>query len=384
MYVFLGVLLALVALLHVYAWHRLLHAPEWPRAVRRVGVVALIALAVMVPIGVSAPRWAGPEAGRVLVLVGCTWVGVLFLLFSTLVVLDVGRGGARLVRRGPPGVDLERRRFLARAVAGVAGAGTASLSAVAFAEAARPPEVVRLRVPIARLPEAFEGLRVVQWSDVHVGPLLGRGFVDDLVARTNALAPDVVAITGDLVDGDVPTLADAVAPLAALRARHGVFFSTGNHEYYSGVDPWLAHLRGLGVRVLRNERVEIERGGARLAVAGVDDAGASRWPGHGPDADRALAGRDPQVPVVFLAHQPKQMHEARRLGADLVLSGHTHGGQIFPFGLFVRLTQPAVAGLHRFGDTWLYVNRGTGFWGPPMRLANPAEITVFELVRAPS
>jgi predicted MPP superfamily phosphohydrolase len=317
--------------------------------------------------------------------VGATWAGVVFLLFVLLAVLDVLRGTAWLLRaRRPKATDLERRRFLARAVAGVAGAGAAGLSGAAVAEAARAPEVVRLRVPIARLPAAFEGFRIVQWSDLHAGPLIRRAFVEDLVQRTNALGADVVAITGDLVDGDVPTLAGAVAPLAGLRARDGVFLTTGNHEYYVGVEQWLEHLPTLGVRVLRNERVAVERGGTHLDVAGVDDASAGRWPGHGADPDRALSGRDPARPVVLLAHQPKQVHDARRLGVDLVLSGHTHGGQIFPFGLFVRLVQPAVKGLHRFGDTWLYVSRGTGFWGPPMRLANPAEITVVELVRAPA
>jgi uncharacterized protein len=383
--VFLVVVLGIVAAVHFYAWRKLVRAPQWPRPLRVVATVTLVALAVLVPVGFSAQRWARPDIARVLVLVGATWAGVVFLLFVTLAVLDLLRGAAWLVRpRRPEGMDPERRRFLARAVAGFAGAGAAGLSGAAVAEAARSPEVVRLRVPIARLPAALEGFRIVQWSDLHVGPLLQRAFVEDLVARTNALEPDVIAITGDLVDGDVPTLSDAVAPLARLRARHGVFLTTGNHEYYVGVEQWLDHLPTLGVRVLRNERVSLERGGAHLDLAGVDDASASRWPGHGTDPDRALSGRDPARPVVLLAHQPKQVHDARRLGVDLVLSGHTHGGQIFPFGLFVRLVQPAVAGLHRFGDTWLYVSRGTGFWGPPMRLGSRAEITSVELVRDPA
>ncbi len=383
--VLLLVVVGLVAALHLYVWRRFVRAPRWPLRVRRGATVALLVLAILIPVGFSAPHWAGTQTARVFVLVGATWAGVVFLLASILGTIDAGRGVAWLAqRRRPADIDVDRRRFLARTLAGVAGAGTASLSVVAIAEGSRRPEVVNVRVPIERLPPAFEGFRIVQWSDVHVGPLLRRAFVEDLVDRTNALAPDVVAITGDLVDGDVSTLRDAVEPMARLYARHGTYLTTGNHEYYFGVEQWLAHLPTLGVRVLRNERVSIERDGATIDLAGVDDASASRWPGHGTDPDRALAGRDPNRTVVLLAHQPKQVHDARRLGVDLVLSGHTHGGQIFPFGLLVRLTQPAVGGLHRFGNTWLYVSRGTGFWGPPMRLASRAEITVVELTRSPT
>jgi uncharacterized protein len=382
--VFLAVVLALVAALSFYAWRRLVVAPGWPRPVRRWSLVALIVLGVWVPIAFAAPRWAGRATPKFLVLVGATWAGVLFVLFATLVAVDVARAASAVVRRlrgKPAPVDLDRRRLLARAAAGVTGATAATLSGIAIADAAREPQIERLRIPIARLPSSFEGFRIVQWSDVHVTSLTRRAAVDDLVRRTIALDPDVVAITGDLVDGDVATLAPIVEPLRDLRARHGVYFTTGNHEYYVGVEPWLAHLTTLGVRVLRNERVAIDVGGAAIDLAGVDDASARDWPGHGADLDRALAFRDPTRPVVLLAHQPKQVHDARRLGVDLVLSGHTHGGQIAPFGLLVLLTQPAVRGLHRFDDTWLYVSRGTGSWGPPMRLANTPEITVLELVR---
>ncbi|MEK6609137.1 MAG: metallophosphoesterase, partial [Myxococcota bacterium] len=220
------------------------------------------------------------------------------------------------------------------------------------------------------------GLTIVQLTDLHVGPTLGRAFVAEVVTRTNALTPDLVAITGDLVDGSPERLQDAVAPLAELRARHGVYFVTGNHEYYSGADAWLPALARLGIRTLRNERVTIGAGAAAFDLAGVDDFTAlGMADGHGPDLPRALAGRDPSRAVVLLAHQPRAVHEAARLGVDLQLSGHTHGGQIWPFRWIVRLAQPFVAGLHRVGATQIYVSRGTGFWGPPMRLCEPAEIS---------
>jgi predicted MPP superfamily phosphohydrolase len=197
-----------------------------------------------------------------------------------------------------------------------------------------------------------------------------------VVARIEALQPDLVAITGDLVDGSVEDLREHVAPLARLaKAPRGLFFVTGNHEYYSSADAWIAQLKTLGVQTLRNERREIAPG---LWLAGIDDLTA-RGGDHAPDLPRALADRDPAQPVVLLAHQPKQFLEAAEHGVDLTLSGHTHGGQIWPFVWLVSLVQPYVAGLHRKGQSQLYVSRGTGFWGPPLRVGAPPEITLLLL-----
>jgi predicted MPP superfamily phosphohydrolase len=236
--------------------------------------------------------------------------------------------------------------------------------------------VATVEVPLAKLPAASDGTTIVQLSDLHVGAMIGRAFVEDVVRRTNALDPDLVAITGDLVDGSVPNLWDSLAPLAELRARHGVYFVTGNHEYFSGVDAWLTALPRLNIRVLDNERVAIGAGSGGFDLAGVHDYGARRMP-EGPRSDmaKALAGRDPERACVLLAHQPKSVEEAASFGVGLQLSGHTHGGQIWPFSYFVRLAQPYLAGLHRHGDTQIYVNPGTGYWGPPMRLGTRAEIT---------
>jgi len=214
---------------------------------------------------------------------------------------------------------------------------------------------------------------------MHVGGLLGREFVERVVHTANAIEPDLVAIVGDLVDGTVEQLRPALASLSSLRARHGVFFVTGNHEYYtrSGARAWMDEVDRMGIRVMRNERVVIGTEREGFDLAGVSDHGASRFPDDGPGENipMALAGRDPSRAVVLLAHQPIAIHQAARLGVDLQLSGHTHGGQIWPWGALVRLQQPFIRGLHRVGDTQLYVSCGTGYWGPPMRLGAPAEIT---------
>jgi predicted MPP superfamily phosphohydrolase len=197
----------------------------------------------------------------------------------------------------------------------------------------------------------------------------------------NAQRPDVVAIVGDLVDGELSQLRDAVAPLADLQSEQGVFFVTGNHEYFVDPRPWLRHLPTLGVQVLHNERVEIRRGTAVVDLAGIDDrtAASSGIPGQGADLDRALDGRDDDRPVVLMAHQPVQVEQASAAGVDLQLSGHTHGGQLWPFDYVVRIDQPAVEGLSRQGGTQLYVTPGVGFWGPPMRVGATPEVTVIEL-----
>jgi hypothetical protein len=233
-------------------------------------------------------------------------------------------------------------------------------------------------VPLEKLPKGASGYSIVQITDVHVGPTIGRSFVEGVVRETNLLEPDMIVITGDLVDGSVAELRELVEPLRDLRAKDGVYFVTGNHEYYSGADAWIAHLATLGIRVLRNERVDVR---GVFDLAGVDDASSARMlPHHGQDVAKALEGRDTSRAVVLLAHQPKAVSDARRGDVDLQLSGHVHGGQMVPFNWLARLDQPFIAGLHRLGTTWVYVSTGTGYWGPPMRVGPGAEITRIELV----
>jgi predicted MPP superfamily phosphohydrolase len=242
--------------------------------------------------------------------------------------------------------------------------------------------VVR-RVPIRlpRLDPALDGLRIVTFSDGHLSPTYGGRRFERVVELVNAQRPDVVAIVGDLVHGEVDELRRDVAPLADLVSRDGVYFVTGNHEYFVDTEAWLRHLRTLNIDVLRNERVAIRRGGASVDLAGIDDrtAASSGVPGHGANLDAALDGRGDSVPVALLAHQPVQVEQAEKAGVDLQLSGHTHGGQLWPFDYVVRLDQPSVEGWSRQGPTQLYVTPGVGYWGPPMRVGARPEISVVEL-----
>jgi hypothetical protein len=238
-----------------------------------------------------------------------------------------------------------------------------------------PPRLERVEHTLPRWPGSLAGLRIVQISDVHIGPILGRRFLEDLVARVNALDADLVAITGDLVDGRVDQLQGDVTPLGELRAKHGVYFVTGNHDAYSGDEAWVAHLETLGIRVLRNRRDRIELAAGSFWLAGVDDHRGDWAAGSSEDLPRALEGWDPSEPLVLLAHDPSTFKRAHRRGIHLQLSGHTHGGQIWPFRWLVRLAVPWIEGCHEAGDSRLYVSRGTGFWGPPMRILSPAEIT---------
>ncbi|MFJ6804884.1 metallophosphoesterase [Streptomyces anulatus] len=267
-----------------------------------------------------------------------------------------------------------RRLFVSRVVGGAAAA--AGLATVGYGTygVLRGPSVKRVTVPLAKLPRAAHGFRIAVVSDIHIGPILGRAHTRRIVDTINATSPDLVAVVGDLVDGSVADLGSAAEPLAALRARHGSFFVTGNHEYFSGAEQWVDHVRELGLIPLENARVEIEG----FDLAGVNDI-AGETEGQGPDFGRALGDRDRGRAAVLLAHQPVVIHDAVEHGVDLQLSGHTHGGQLWPGNFLAELANPTVAGLERYGDTQLFVSRGAGAWGPPVRVGAPSDITVVEL-----
>jgi predicted MPP superfamily phosphohydrolase len=381
--VFFALVLAIVGGVHAYFWLRLVRDTHVPFPYRPWATGALVLLAVMLPLPFIVGRRLPPQWSRLLVWPAVVWMGVMFLLLLLLLGTDIVRLAVAVGSKvgSAAALDPARRTFLARLLGSGAGLGAGLVGAVAVKQALRELTVNEITVRLARLPAASHGTTIVQLTDLHVGPTIGRAFIEDVVRRTNALAPDLVAITGDLVDGSVESLWDAVAPLGELRARHGVFFVTGNHEYFSGARPWIAALERLGIRVLANERVAIGDSDGGFDLAGVHDHTAARIdPEHRSDLARALAGRDPARELVLLAHQPKAIEEAARLGVGLQLSGHTHGGQIWPFSFFVGLAQPYVAGLHQHGDAQIYVSPGTGYWGPPMRLGTRAEITRITLV----
>jgi uncharacterized protein len=375
-----AVALAMV-LLHGYLWWRLVRGTTRPGRARRWLTLLAVVLGLLPVVTVLARSRVPAALLTPLDWVGYTWLGLAFYLFLTTLATEPVRVALHLSRRGRRTADeaaaLSRRRFLALG-AGVAAVGVAG-TGVVLANSA--PVVRRVPIRIPRLDPALAGLRIVTFSDGHLSATYGGRRFERLVETVNAQQPDVVAIVGDLVDGEVDELREDAAPLADLVSAQGVFFVTGNHEYFVDTAAWLRHLPTLGVEVLRNERVPIRRGAASFDLAGIDDrtAADSGLPGHGADLDAALDGRDDDVPVVLLAHQPVQVEQARAAGVDLQLSGHTHGGQLWPFDYAIRLDQPAVEGLSRHGDTQLYVTSGVGYWGPPMRVGARPEVTVVEL-----
>ncbi len=384
---FFTIALSLVGSVHYYIWARLVRDVAWPDPGRRIGTAIVIALFLCVPATFMLQRRLPPGHARWLFLALYTWMGVMFYLLVTLGLGDLAKLGIRAghaIQHQP--LDASRRLALARMVGGLVALVTGGATAAALASGLGKVMLRELAIKLPRLPASMNGTSIVQLTDVHLGPTIGRAFIEDLVRRTNALEPDIVAITGDLIDGEVDELRDAVAPLAKLRAKHGVYFVTGNHEYFYDADAWCAHIRSLGIRVLRNERVRIGDGDAAFDLAGVDDHEASRYAKsgaehHGQDVAGALAGRNPARECVLLAHQPRAVTQAMQHGVGLQLSGHTHGGQIWPWRYMVYLQQPIVSGLGRFGDTLVWVSNGTGYWGPPMRLGAPPEITRITLTR---
>ena len=369
----LSVAAAVVAGLHALLAAQVLLPVAEPLGLAGPARALLIALAATWVATPLAERVAPRPVVRALAWPAGVWMGVAFLLlvslgFVSLVLVALGAAEAA----GAP--DPVRLR------AGLALALGAAASAVALRGGLRPPRLVQRELALDRWPRALDGYRIVQLSDIHIGPIRGRRFAGELVQRVNALDPDLVAITGDLVDGPVRRLLPEVEPLRGLRARDGVVAVLGNHDFYSGAGDWEEALGRLGVEVLRNRHRVVRRDGAAFLLAGVDDhRGDLRQEGSPEDLPAALAGAPPELPVILLAHDPSTFPAAARRGVDLQLSGHTHGGQIWPFGVLVRLAIPFVAGVHRRAGSVLYVSRGTGFWGPPMRLLAPAEITVLRL-----
>jgi predicted MPP superfamily phosphohydrolase len=433
------VLLAML-LLHSYLWWRLVRSTTAPGRTRRRLTLLVFGLALLPAVAILTRRTLPLDAAEPLDWIAFSWLGIAFYTFLALLVLEPVRLAARLwwrnrdgghdrakeptevtpsgARRAPRRLDAAARReegtaaeavltaqlergtepdtavrpdrsviapsrrvFLARGLAATAGAVALGTAGTGAYLANSTPVVRRVPVTLTGLDPALDGLRIVSFSDGHLSATYGGRRFERLVELVNAQQPDVVAIVGDLVDGDVSELRDEAAPLADLVSAQGVFFVTGNHEYFVDTDAWMRHLPTLGIDVLRNERVPIRRGGASFDLAGIDDRTAARsgLPGHGADLDAALDGRDDAVPVVLLAHQPYMVREAQAAGVGLQLSGHTHGGQLWPFDYAIRLDQPAVEGLSRHGDTQLYVTSGAGYWGPPMRIGARPEVTVVEL-----
>lgn len=372
-------------LLHgLVAWRLLPDLSPWP-VLSTMLALALLNSVLLMPMGIGlVARLAGIGHRTTRAVTWLSWAGMGFS--STLLILTLLRElsllAALTVDLAQPGMldlgTLRRESALAVCLLGFL------ITLLGFSNARRTAAVTRVDIPIANLPPPLQGFRIVQISDIHVGPTIRRDYLRRIVAAVNRQQADMVAITGDLVDGGVRELAPHVAPLADLVSRHGSYFVTGNHEYYSGAHAWIAELRRLGIEVLLNSHVVLEHGGATAVVAGVTDFNADRFdPAHRSDPREAISGAPPDAAVrVLLAHQPRSASTAAEAGFDLQLSGHTHGGQFMPWNFFVKLQQPFVAGLHKVGRLWVYTSRGTGYWGPPKRFGAPSEITLIKLVAA--
>jgi uncharacterized protein len=342
------------------------------------GILLLIGCCLFIPFSMQTRSLQNRKFADRLAWVGLTAMGFFSTLFVLTLLRDLVLLGARLF------LSSDLAHAWSSPSAQVTLGLTLFVTAAGMFIARRRPGVIEVRIPIANLPEGLHGFSIAQISDVHVGPTIKRGFVEGVVQRVNSLNPDLIAVTGDLVDGSVQQLSAHTAPLAGLTARHGAYFVTGNHEYYSGEPAWTQEIRRLGLHVLKNEHVVLKHDGASLVLAGVTDYSAHHFdPAQRSDPAAALRGAPRDAGArVLLAHQPSSATAAADAGFDVQLSGHTHGGQFWPWNLFIHFFQPFSGGLHRLKTLWVYVSRGTGYWGPPNRFGVPSEITRIRLVPA--
>lgn len=407
------VAIALVAGAHYYIWRRLVRDTTTAGGTaRRAGTAVIILLPVLTFAGVGVGRADTPFAlKQILGWPAYMWLATLLYLLLALLVGEAVRPLLRRVleRRAataggtttepapveepatvgapaapaapadvPPAApatpDPSRRIFVSRVVGGAAAAAALATVGYGTANVLSGPSVKRVTVPLAKLPRAAHGYRIAVVSDIHLGPLLGKAHAQRIVDTINSTNPDLIAVVGDLVDGTVADLGPAAEPLAGLKARHGSYFVTGNHEYFGDAGEWVDHVRELGLHPLENARVEIDG----FDLVGVNDI-AGEEEGEGPDFAKALGGRDTARASVLMAHQPVVIHDAVKHGIDLQLSGHTHGGQMWPVNYIAQAANPTLAGLEQYGDTALYVTRGAGAWGPPVRVGAPSDVTVVQL-----
>lgn len=393
---FLLISSALMAVIYGYVSWKFVKHTRLSGLYRRVVWTITTALFLLNPIGfISGFIFGRSQFPEILSWISYAGLGFMTMAAALLLIWDIARLAAffanrlhkafippRFVRESP--VDaVNRREFLIQSVnIGLIGAA-AIMGGIGFYEARRTPGIVRIDVPVKNLPDSLNGFHIVQITDIHVGPTIKRGFIESVVDVVNSLGADIVAVTGDLVDGSVEHLRYHVEPLKKLKSGSGLFFVTGNHEYYSGAEAWVSEIKRLGLETLTNEHRLISRGKGRLLLAGVPDYSVSQMKNqhYKSDPQLSISGAPESDVKILLAHQPRSVFAASKAGFDLQISGHTHGGQYFPGNVLVSLVQPFVAGLHRYEKTWIYVSRGTGYWGPPIRLGAPSEITSIRIVK---
>lgn len=362
--------------LHVYIGYQLLHTSAISSSIMFIGTSILSFSALLIPFSIAI-RFMGfkPSFSDIL-----SWIGMIDLaLFSSLLVLTFLRHMGLLAY----GLYYPISNDLSLKTSTLVLILTIVTTLIGFIEARRTARVKKVTIPIDKLADELAGIKIVQLTDIHVGPTIKHNYLKSIVDKVNSLGADIIVITGDLVDGTVAQLSQHVEVLSKLNSKHGTFFVLGNHEYYSGASDWIIKLRQLGLRVLLNEHVTITHNNANLVIAGITDySGVKFGPEHRSDPKLAVANAPTNTTKILLAHQPRSAIEACKYDFALQISGHTHGGQFWPWNLFVRLQQPFTAGLAKMEDMWVYTSRGTGYWGPPNRLGSPSEISMLYLIRA--
>jgi predicted MPP superfamily phosphohydrolase len=373
----LFVAMTIVGLLHAYIGMRILPALPVAEGWRWAGGLLLAVSVLVMPMAVASRTIKRQPLSDRLAWAGSLAMGVFSSLLMLTILRDIVLGVTAIAASDALYTSVAGRSAVAVPVL------TVLATLVGLYNARRRARIKNVDVPITGLPDGLHGFTLVQITDIHVGPTIKRGYLDAIVDAVNGIGADMIAVTGDLVDGTVHDLAHHTQPLSRLESRHGAYFVTGNHEYYSGEVAWSAEMRRLGLTVLINEHVVLDHDGVSLIVAGVPDHSAHHFdPAQRSDPAAALRGAPDGPPRLLLAHQPRSAQEAADAGFDLQISGHTHGGQFWPWNHFVRLQQPFVGGLNRLGNLWVYTSRGTGYWGPPIRLGIPSEITRIRLIPA--
>ncbi|MAT58020.1 MAG: phosphohydrolase [Ignavibacteriae bacterium] len=398
--IFLSVIFLILSTGFSYVGYRLIHLSNLSS---RVGIALWIVLALMllIPFIVFIFRINRIDSTLLDIFswIGYITLGLFSLLFAFVLVKDIILFSGLLINKiyvftsqlfssssgsdANKVFDQSRREFLVHFVNLGIVAASFGLTGYGIFKAVTKPKIKSVEIPIENLPDELDQLTITQFTDLHVGPTIKKSFVETIVNQINELNSDIIVFTGDLVDGSVENLREDVAPLANLKAKHGKYFVTGNHEYYSGAREWVNHANELGFTTLLNSNRTININEKNLLLAGVTDyTGGQFYVDHKSDPYKAIQSNNKSDLKILLAHQPRSLYEAEKAGFDIQLSGHTHGGQYFPYNFMARIGQPFIKGLNKFYKTWIYINQGTGYWGPPLRIGAPSEITLIKIVKA--